>query len=243
MFFKKVLMNILIQKSLRRANSIRKKHFGSYLLQNRIKLLKHFNITTILDVGANTGQFAYYTRKSGYQNRIVSFEPLSSAFTILNQFAKNDRNWQLVNCAIGNQDGKIEINISQNSQSSSILDMMPEHEKSAPESAYMGKEKVEIHKLDSIIPKHTGNLEQTYLKIDTQGFEKNVLSGAEKSLKSIKGLQLELSLVELYQGETLITEMLNIIKDLGFTIYSLEPGFYDKTTGQLLQVDGVFYRK
>jgi len=236
-------MNIHIRKGLRRANSIRKKHFGGYLMQNRIKLLKHFNIVTILDVGANTGQFAYYTRKMGYQNRIVSFEPLSSAFAILNQFAKNDRNWQIENCAIGNQDGEIEINVSQNSQSSSILNMMPEHVQSAPDSAYMGKEKVEIHNIDSIISEYTDNLEQTYLKIDTQGFEKNVLMGAKESLKTIKGLQLELSLVELYQGETLITEMLNLIKELGFTIFSLEPGFYDKNTGQLLQVDGIFYRK
>ena len=236
-------MNILIRKGLRRANSIKKKHFGGYLMQNRIKLLKHFNIATILDVGANTGQFAYYTRKMGYQNRIVSFEPLSKAFAILSQFAKNDRNWQIENCAIGNLDGEIEINVSRNLQSSSILNMMPEHEQSAPDSAYMGKEKVEIHNLDSIISEYTDNLELTYLKIDTQGFEKNVLMGAKESLKSIKGLQLELSLVELYQGETLITEMLNIIKELGFAIFSLEPGFYDKDTGQLLQVDGIFYRK
>ena len=50
-------------------------------------------------------------------------------------------------------------------------------------------------------------------------------------------------MVELYKGETLITEMLNLIEENGFTIYSLEPGFYNKNTGQLLQVDGVFFRR
>jgi hypothetical protein len=50
-------------------------------------------------------------------------------------------------------------------------------------------------------------------------------------------------MIELYKGETLITDMLNLINSLGFTIYSLEPGFYDKNTGQLLQADGIFYRK
>lgn len=235
-------MNIILRKFLRKANSIRKKYAGGYLLHNRIKLLEHFDIQTVLDVGANTGQFAYYTRALGYRNKIVSFEPISSAFTILREFAKSDPNWQVCNCAIGDTDGKIEINISANSQSSSILDMMPNHLKSAPESVYEGKEIVNIHKMDTIIKKYTTELDKTFFKFDVQGFERNVIKGAENSIKSIKGLQLELSLVELYKGETLITEMLNIINNLGFTIHSLEPGFYDKNTGQLLQVDGVFYR-
>jgi FkbM family methyltransferase len=236
-------MNIVIRKVLRKANSIRKKYSGGYLLHNRIKLLKHFDIQTILDVGANTGQFAYYTRKIGYKNDIISFEPLTSAFGILEKFAKSDSNWYVNNYAIGNLDGTIDINISLNSQSSSILEMMPDHVKSAPDSAYEGKEVVNIHKLDSIINNFTDDFERTFLKIDTQGFEKNVIDGAEKSLKSIKGLQLELSMVELYKGETLIKDMINLIEDIGFTIYSLEPGFYDKNTGQLLQVDGIFFRK
>jgi len=235
-------MNIALKKGLRKANSLRLKHFGNYLAHNRIKLLKHFEIKTLLDVGANTGQFAYYTRKLGYANTIISFEPLSSAFSVLQKFAKTDPNWQIQNCAIGDTDGQIEINISANSQSSSILDMMPDHIESAPDSVYEGKEMVNIHKIDTIIDKYTDNLDSTFLKIDAQGFEKKVIEGAKNSIKYIKGLQLELSMIELYKGETLITEMLSLISDLGFTILSLEPGFYDKNTGQLLQVDGIFYR-
>lgn len=236
-------MDIIIKKGLRRANSIRKKYFGGYLLHNRVKLLKHFNINTILDVGANTGQYAYYTRKLGYEKHIISFEPISSAFSILEKFAKNDKRWQVENIALGDFDGQIEINISLNSQSSSILDMMPEHIKSAPDSVYEGKEKVNIYKLDNIINNYSVELEKTFLKIDVQGFEEKVLEGAKKALKSIRGLQLELSMIELYKGEILITEMLNVVYDLGFTIYSLEPGFYNKNSGQLLQVDCIFYRK
>ncbi len=235
-------MNIIVKKGLRYVNSIRKKVFGNYLMHNRIKLLKHFDIQTLLDVGANTGQFAYYTRKLGYGNTIISFEPLSSAFGVLQKFAKGDPKWQIQNCAIGDADGTVEINISANSQSSSILDMMPVHIKSAPDSAYEGKEMVDIHKIDTIINNYTDQLNKTFLKIDTQGFEKNVIEGAKNSIKLIKGLQIELSMIELYKSETLITEMFNIINDLGFTIFSLEPGFYDKKTGQLLQVDGIFYR-
>ncbi len=236
-------MNLLLRKVLRKANSIRRNNFGGYLLNNRIKLLKHNNIQTLLDVGGNTGQFAYYTRKAGYKNRIISFEPLTEAYALLQNFAKSDPHWDTVNAAIGDTDGEIEINVSENLQSSSILDMMPDHVKSAPESAYKGKEKVKIHRLDTIIDKYTSDLETTFLKIDTQGFEKNVLEGAEKSLQSLKGLQLELSMVELYKGETLFNDMLNLIIGRGFTVYSLEPGFYDHDTGQLLQVDAIFYRR
>ena len=135
-------MNLIIRKALRKANSIRRNNFGGYLLNNRIKLLKHHDIQTLLDVGGNTGQFAYYTRKAGYQNKIISFEPLSEAYVLLQAFARNDAKWDTVNAAIGDEDGEIEINVSENLQSSSILDMMPEHVESAPDSAYKGKEKV-----------------------------------------------------------------------------------------------------
>ncbi len=235
-------MNILLRRLLRKTNSLNRKYFGSELINNRIKLLKHFQIQSILDVGANTGQFAYYTRHTGYKNQIISFEPLTEAFIVLEKFAKHDKKWDIVNAAIGDMDGEIEINISENLQSSSILDMMPDHVKSAPESAYCGKEIVKIYRLDSIIDRYIVNKDQAFLKIDTQGFEKNVLLGAERSLKKLKGLQLELSTKELYKGETLFNEMIDFIIEKGFAIHSLEPGFYDKKSGQLLQVDAIFYR-
>ncbi|GAB4320114.1 MAG: FkbM family methyltransferase [Bacteroidales bacterium] len=235
-------MNIFTRKILRKVNSIKRNNINSTLLKNRIKLLKTHHITTLLDVGANTGQFAYYTRHAGYRNRIVSFEPLSEAFSILKSFAASDPKWDIVNCAMGNKEEEIEINVSENLQSSSFLDMMPGHVKSAPDSAYVKKEKVKIYRLDDVIGDYTDDLSHTFLKIDTQGYEKNVLEGAAVSLKEMRGLQLELSLVELYKGETLFREMLNYILDQGFTLCSLEPGFTDSQSGQLLQVDAIFYR-
>lgn len=211
-------------------------------LKRRIKLLRYNKISTILDIGANTGQYAYYTRKAGYQNRIISFEPLSEAYHLLDSFAQRDPQWDVVKAAIGDKDGEIIMNISQNLQSSSILEIMDSHLDAAPESAYKGKEKVKIFKIDSIVNEYTDNLDTTFLKIDTQGYEKHVLSGAEETLKQIKGLRLELSFVELYQGETLFREMVNYVMDMGFTICSVEPGFNNTTTGQLLQTDVVFYR-
>jgi hypothetical protein len=80
------------------------------------------------------------------------------------------------------------------------------------------------------------------LKIDTQGFEKQVIDGAANSLKHITGIQLEMSLLELYSGEMLFSEMINYIQDRGFSLYSLENGYVETSTSRLLQVDGIFFR-
>ena len=73
--------------------------------------------------------------------------------------------------------------------------------------------------------------------------EKAVIDGAIASTKRILGIQMELSLVPLYSGETLLTEMLEHMTRLGYTLMALEPGFSDPVTGQLVQVDCIFFRK
>ena len=82
-----------------------------------------------------------------------------------------------------------------------------------------------------------------FLKIDTQGFEENVLLGGRRSLKKIKLIQIEVSLEELYKGEKLFLQMCILMDELGFKVISLEPGFYSKNTGFLLQSDILFVKK
>ena len=81
------------------------------------------------------------------------------------------------------------------------------------------------------------------IKIDTQGYEKNVIDGATESLNNIKIIQLEMSILPLYENEILFIEMINYLDKKGFQLFSLENGFSDLTTGQLLQVDGIFVQK
>lgn len=213
-------------------------------LENRMKLLTTQDINLVLDVGANIGQYAKLTREIGYAKRIVSFEPLSKAYAILRESASTDALWDTVNMALGDFDGEIEINIAGGSStSSSILDMLPAHTEAKPESAYVGKEPVAIHKLDTIFNNYYKGTERVLLKIDTQGFEKNVLDGAVECMPYIQGVQLEMSLVALYEGEMMYMEMINFLKDFGFELFSVEPGFTDKNTGRLLQMDGVFFRE
>jgi FkbM family methyltransferase len=209
----------------------------------RRQIFKTYGIDTVLDVGANTGQFAKQLRNEiGYKNRIISFEPLSSAFKILEVNSKKDPLWEIHNFALGDfiQDGT--LNIAANSYSSSLLEMLPSHLKSAPESQYQNNEVIKIKTLDSIFKEITVPSKNIYMKIDTQGFESRVLRGSEKSLELIDTIQMEMSLIPLYKDEMLFEDLYNIMKSKEYTLVGIENGFSDKTSGQLLQIDGIFHR-
>jgi hypothetical protein len=107
---------------------IQKKHPGIDPEDQLIKVLNFFKINYIIDVGANTGQFCEGVYANGYNGDIISFEPLSSAYNLLILNSKKIPTWEVYKrCAIGNIDGKIKINISQNSVSSSILIVSDKH--------------------------------------------------------------------------------------------------------------------
>jgi len=207
------------------------------------QLFKTFCINTVFDVGANRGQYAHFLRNDiGYRGTIISFEPLSSAFMSLSEKADKDPSWEAFNIALGDVQGEAEINIAGNSYSSSFLGMLPSHLKSAPDSKYCGKEVIEIKTLDSIFDSLCGKKNNIYMKIDTQGFEEKVLNGAQHSLHAIDTVQLEMSLVPLYEGEMIFNELYSLMSELGYSLAAIIPGFADKDSGQLLQVDGIFHR-
>lgn len=208
-----------------------------------ITSLRKFGIDLVLDVGANQGQFASEIRRGGFTGRIVSFEPLSSAHKKLLQVSNEDNKWNIYSrCALGDRNGEIQINIAGNSVSSSILPMLETHLGAAPESAYQGKEMVPIKSLDSVAGALLNNASAPFLKIDTQGFEWQVLDGARDTLRHIRGIQLELSLVPLYEGQHLWQEMIARLEAEGFTLWALEPVFTSPFDGRTLQLDGIFFR-
>jgi len=209
----------------------------------RRRFFEIYGIDTVLDVGANTGQFAFELRNDlGYAGDILSFEPLSTAYKTLEARARSDARWKTFHHALGDQDEQREINIAANSESSSLLPMLPAHLKSAPQSQYIGKETIHIKTLDQVFPALCPNARGVYLKMDTQGFEKNVLLGAKQSLERIDTVQMELSLVPLYSSQVLFNDMHGLMIDLGYTLIAVENGFSDPNTGQVLQADGIFHR-
>ena len=208
-----------------------------------ISMLRTHNVNLIFDVGANAGQFGVLLRKIGFDGKIISFEPLSDAREILLNISKNDPLWQIaLQTAIGEENGEIEIQIAGNSHSSSVLDMLDTHVRAAPDSKYIGKEKVALRTLDSIALDYMDSNSIAFIKIDTQGYETQVMNGAKKLMSQIVGLQVEISLVPLYKGQCLFDEMLKKLKNDGFELWSISTVFSDPNTAQLLQVDATFFR-
>jgi FkbM family methyltransferase len=207
------------------------------------RMLNKFNINVIFDIGANEGQFGGFIRDLGYKGHLVSFEPLTTAYQQLINNSKNDPLWKVApQMAIGDEDGEITINIANNSESSSVLNMLDSHTQADGGSVYIGSEKVRISKLDSVYSNFVDNNSKVFLKIDTQGFEDRVLRGAGKLLERTVGLQLELSLVPLYSNQKLFDELTAQLKDIGFEIWSINPVFSDPKTGRQLQVDVTLFR-
>jgi FkbM family methyltransferase len=188
------------------------------------------------------GQYAKLSRKLGFKGEIISFEPLSKAYEILVLEAENDKKWNTYNFALGNKHEEIAINVSKNLFSSSILGMTAIHSESAIASHYQSQEKIIVKTINDIHDNLFNEDDVVLLKIDVQGFEKNVIEGASSVIHKIKGVQIEMSLVELYEGEMLFFQMADLLSKHGFSLYSLENGFYNNDTGQLLQVDGIFFR-
>lgn len=205
--------------------------------------LKKFEINLVLDIGANEGQFSSEIRSVGYKGQIVSFEPLSDAHKKVTQAAQRDKSWSVhPRSAIGDYDGDVEINISGNSVSSSVLPMTEAHSSAAHNSAYIGSEKVPIARLDSVVSKYIYPESRVFIKIDTQGFESQVLDGATDTLKNAQGVLCEMSLVPLYEGQKLWMEMLKRLESDGFTLWAIQRGFTDPRDGRSLQINAIFYR-
>lgn len=120
--------------------------------------------------------------------------------------------------------------------------MSESHVRAFPSSATVGKEEVRVVKLDSLLGQLLNPFEHAFLKIDVQGYEKNVLLGATETLKRTDAIELELSLIKLYEGGILMKEMVDYLATLGFRLASLDSIFYDNVTGELLQADGIFIK-
>jgi FkbM family methyltransferase len=198
----------------------------------------------VMDVGANRGQFASLIRKTGFKGVIVSFEALPDVHSLLSVAAASDPHWIIAPCAaLGGRQGHTEIRVSRNSVSSSVLPMHPAHIEAAPDSVYIASHTVRMERLDDLAPDLVPAHGDLMLKIDTQGYEKEVLKGATALLQRVGVIQVEMSLVPLYEGAPSFTEMVSFVESLGYEIFSIVPGFRNMASGQLLQVDGFFVRK
>jgi FkbM family methyltransferase len=212
--------------------------------RNFVQQLKTRGVNVVFDIGANSGQYSAGLRNAGFEGRIVSFEPLSQPFAALQSRASKDPLWECRQDALGDTDGTIVINVAGNSaESSSVLPMLQRHQDAYPPANYVATEEVPIRRLDTVAPEILGPTDKSFLKIDVQGFEKQVLAGGDSTVKNrCEGLQIELSFVPLYDGAMLIPEALDLVYSMGFRLTAVLPCFTDPRNGQMLQADGIFLR-
>ena len=213
-----------------------------FLHLHRASLLREYGVDVVLDVGANDGSFARGLRSSGYRGKIVSFEPLPTAFAKLEQVSAADGHWECRRLALGSYDGEASLHVAGNSSSSSLLDMTPQHVRSAPESAYVSTETVAVARLDSIRAGFLDPADRLYVKVDVQGLELDVLRGAEETLGQAIVVDAEISLVPLYSGAPTYDQVIDYLTERGFGARALEPVFVDPDSGRILQLDGIFAR-
>lgn len=206
--------------------------------------LRHFAIDSILDVGANCGQFGCAMRRAGFNGYLTSFEPLSAAHSRLIRAATGDSKWQVFDrVAMGSTAGEATIHVSANSQSSSLREILSAHTDAAPQSRVIGSETVPVIRLEEAMATLSDAQRQgCFLKIDTQGFEWEVLQGLGPWLEQVRGVVCELSLVPLYGGQKDWRTVVEWLHGEGFSLWSVHPGFTDERSGRNLQFDAVFFR-
>lgn len=211
-------------------------------MARRVAFCSRADVNLVIDVGAATGEYAQELRSYGYRGRIISYEPLPDSFALLQEAVARDRMWSARQLALGEAATTSTLHVTTNRNSSSLLPMLDRHAEAAPDAVVEGSVLVDVARLDQDLHVSASN-DRLLLKIDSQGFERQVISGAAGILDAVRLMELELSLVRLYDGGMLVTEMIDHVGRLGFTPIWFERGFLDQRTGELLQVDGIFARR
>ena len=208
-------------------------------------VLAHQNIDCILDVGANVGQYHDFLRdKVLYGGPIVSFEPISRNVDRLRKRARFDGAWHIEGYALGAAEGTLPLNVMVSDQFSSFLE--PDNSR-APDIGELNVprhiETVAVRTLDTVLPALRERLgfERPYLKLDTQGFDMEVLRGGRDSLSTVLALQTEASVIGIYKGMPTYMETIRYLGECDFELSGLYPVARDRSL-RLFEFDCVMIR-
>ncbi len=196
---------------------------GRRRVRDLIDFIADREIDVVIDVGANIGQFGESLRAGGYRGRIVSFEPIASAFHALSKRAKEDGNWEAHHCGLGAAPGTATLHVSELSVCSSILSLTNVASLQDKRIAVDHTEEIDIRTLDEIAAGITGKV---LLKIDTQGYERQVIEGGRQSMAQFLGILLELPIIHVYEGEWQFHEAIKFMDDAGFVPAQILPVNY-----------------
>ena len=197
---------------------------GHAFVRHLSALFRKLDIRCVLDVGANRGQYRRLLRERvGYDGRIISFEPQSRNAAHLRDEARADPRWQIHDYALGSTDTRLDLNIMRADLLSSFLDPNPAMAPMFRDvNVIERKETVEVRRLDSIRGT-LGGLENVFLKLDTQGFDLEVIRGALATLLTVRALQTEIAMQPLYRNAPSYQETLDALAALGFAVTAMAP--------------------
>lgn len=208
-----------------------------------VDFLASRNIELVLDVGANDGQFGRRLRQRGYRGRIISYEPVAETFSRLQELTAGDSKWDARHVALGASTGTAQIHVNELSQLSSLARLTPIAERWERKAPVLKTEEVKVEALDETFPEFEAL--SVFLKIDTQGTERQVLEGARRALTRIQGVQLELPILCFYEGNWSLTEALDYMKSAGFAVSQFAPVDFDYENDPVswVETDCVFRRR
>ncbi len=206
--------------------------------------LERQGVDAVVDVGANRGQYALALRAAGWRGPILSFEPIPELREGLAGLAAADGAWEVAPAmALGAADGEATLEVSAEDDMSSLLPQSDRLRAISPSSAVRRRLRVPVARLDGPAAGVRGRpWRRLFVKADVQGGEPAVLAGMAGLWDRVAGLQLELALVPLYEGERPWLEVIQDLAGRGFAPYLLIPGYFARALGRQVQVDAVFYR-
>lgn len=204
------------------------------------KLLATLEIKTVVDIGANVGQFSLLCAAVYPQATIFAFEPLSEPARKCGELFRNRDRFTLSTCAIGSTEGEATMHVSRRDDSSSLLPISDTLTEVFPGTDEVGTVRVAMAPL-RVYVEPTALAFPALLKIDVQGGELEVLRGCEDLLDRFSYVYVELSFVELYTGQPLCQEIIRFLDHHRFVVVGVNNVSYDQA-GRPLQADFLFSR-
>ena len=209
-------------------------------------LLQVHRVGTVVDVGANLGQFGLRLRKSGFQGTILSIEPMRQARAKLEQVAALHPPWRVFPNALGSRAEEKKLQIFKDDTFSSLHSVTAEGKRIF--GSYVEAQAEEVVKIETLDRLLLGNLRQgiqgpVLLKTDTQGHDLEVLQGGVEFLKQTSVVLTEAAVEVIYEGAPVFTEILQFLKEKGFEASGFYPFSHRPETLAMIEFDAFFVRK
>ena len=197
---------------------------------------------TVIDVGANVGQFAVASAKIFADVSVHSFEPNPECAATLNKHVGPLGNVVVYPIALGEEEGEVDFHVNSHSHSSSILPLSERHLEAFPDAREIGSIQVKVSTLDKVF----SNIELAQpilLKLDVQGYEAQALRGGAEMLKRVDYVLLEASFKPMYEGEMLFMDVVRLMDSYGFSLLRPAGWLTDPNTDEIIQMDALFQRR